>query len=324
MVDFLIYLLTMIGIWGLLSLSLNLQFGFTGLVNLGHIAFFMLGAYISVIVVMLLGLPMVAGVAAGMAAAAAFGALIALPTAGLQQDYWAISTLAAAEIVRLVFLNTTLGNPYTGGAFGVTGIPQPFIDRLGNEGFALFYLGLVLATLVVVALFLWWLSRTPFGRVLVAVRENDSVALALGKDVRSFRLRAMAIGGAVGGLAGALFAHFNAYIAPTYFMPLETFLVWAMVILGGTGNWLGALLGTVVIQALYQSTRFLDDFLPFGQKVMGDLRMIVIGVLILLIILYLPKGVVPERMRRYGATRPARPEEAAAGLHPDNKQGQGS
>lgn len=294
MVDFLVYLLTMMGLWGLLSLSLNLQFGRTGLVDLGHIAFFMLGAYVSVILVMLAGQSMVVGVLGGMAAAAVFGVLIALPSAGLQQDYWAISTLAAAEIVRVVFLNTTLGNPYTGGAFGVSGIPQPLIDSLGNEGFAWFYLGLVAAVLAVVMVFLLWLQATPFGRVLSAIREDDSVALALGKDVRGFRLRAMAIGGAIGGLAGALFAHFNAYIAPTYFMPLETFLVWAMVILGGAGNMWGALLGTVVIQTLYQSTRFLSDYLPFDESVLGDLRMIFIGVLILLIILYRPRGLVPE------------------------------
>jgi len=301
MIDFIVYLLTIAGIWGILSLSLNVQYGLTGLVNLGHVGFFMLGAYGSTILVVLAGLPIGVGMLGGVVAAALFGVLIALPTANLQQDYWAISTLAAAEIVRLVFLNTPLGGPYSGEAFGVSGIPGPLREWFSPERYGLFYLALVLAVLAVLYVFVEWLSRLPFGRTLKALREGDEVPLALGKRVGSFRVRAMALGGALGGLAGALFAHYNAYISPEYFLPLETFIVWAMVILGGAGNFAGVLLGTVIVQAIYNSTRFLAGVVPIDQAVLGPLRMVFIGVLIILVILYMPRGLLPERRRRYGA-----------------------
>lgn len=303
MIEFLIYLITIAAIWGILSLSLNLQYGLTGLVNLGHVGFFMLGAYISTILVVLAGLPIGVGMVAGIAAAALFGVLMALPTANLQQDYWAISTLAAAEILRLIFLNTPLGGPYVGEAFGVSGIPRPLRDLFTSAGYNLFYLGLVLTCLAVSYLLVVWLARMPFGRTLKAMREGDEVPLALGKRVSSFRVRAMAVGGALGGLAGALFAHYNAYIAPEYFLPLETFIIWAMVILGGAGNFLGVLVGTFIIQAIYNSTRFLDDWLAIDASVLGPLRMIFIGVLIILVIIYMPKGLLPERRRRYDTRR---------------------
>jgi branched-chain amino acid transport system permease protein len=146
---------------------------------------------------------------------------------------------------------------------------------------------------------LTYLARSPFGRSLKALREGDELPLALGKSVASLRVRAMAIGGALGGLAGALFAHYNAYISPEYFLPLETFIVWAMVILGGPGNFIGALVGTLIIQILYNSTRFIAPLLAIDAQVLGPLRMIAISVLIILAIMFMPQGILPERRRRY-------------------------
>ncbi|MFQ5973666.1 MAG: branched-chain amino acid ABC transporter permease [Alphaproteobacteria bacterium] len=305
MIDFLVYLVTIAGIWGILSLSLNLQYGVTGLVNLGHVGFFMLGAYVSTILVVIGGLPVIVGIGGGILAAALYGMLIALPTANLQQDYWAISTLAAAEIIRLIFLNTPLGGPYQGEAFGVSGIPRPLRELFTIQGYNFFYLGLVAFCVVGSYLIVTWLARMPFGRTLKALREGDDVPLALGKQVSSFRIRAMAVGGALGGLAGALFAHYNAYISPEYFLPLETFIVWAMVILGGAGNFLGALAGTFVIQVINNSTRFLAGYVAIDPSVLGPMRMIFIGVLIILVIIYMPNGLVPERRRRYDRGRAA-------------------
>ncbi len=303
MIEYLVYLITIAGIWGILSLSLNLQYGVTGLVNLGHVVFFMLGGYTSAIVVVLGGLPIGVGMVAGIAAAALFGMLMALPTANLQQDYWAISTLAAAEIIRIIFLNTPLGGPYVGEAFGISGIPRPLRELFTSESYNLFYMGLVLTCLAVSYLLVTWLARMPVGRTLKAMREGDDVPLALGKQVSSFRIRAMAIGGALGGLAGALYAHYISYISPEFFLPLETFIVWAMVILGGAGNFLGVLVGTFIIQAIYNSTRFLADLVAIDASVLGPLRMIFISVLIILVIMYMPRGLLPERRRRYGIGR---------------------
>lgn len=305
MSEFLVYLATIAAIWGILSLSLNLQYGVAGLVNLGQVAFFMLGAYISTILVVIGGQPIWLGMLGGIAAAGIFGMLLALPAANLREDYWAISTLAAAEIVRIFFLNTRLGGPYTGEAFGVSGIPRPLRAWFEANGYSLadynlFYMVLVLVCVAAAFALVTYIAAMPIGRTLKAMREGDEVPLALGKAVGAFRIQVMAVGGALGGLAGALFAHYNAYIAPEYFLPLETFLVWAMVILGGPGNFFGALVGTVIVQALYNSTRFLAPLLDVDPRVLGPIRMITIAALIILVILYLPRGIFPERRRRYG------------------------
>lgn len=301
MIEFLVYLLTIAGIWGLLALSLNLQFGVTGLINLGQIAFFMLGAYGSTIVTHpdLLGLPIPLGLAAGMLAAGVFAFMISLPTARLREDYWAIWTLAAAEILRLVFLNQTLGNPYMGASFGVSGIPRPLRELFTTDGYGYFYLALVAVILVIVWLIVHRITELPYGRALRAMREGDEMPLALGKNVPSLRIRAMFIGGLIAGLAGGLYVHFNAFVAPNYFMPIETFLVWVMVIVGGAGNYLGAIAGTVLIQVIYNSTRFLGDYLPIDASVLASLRMIAIGVLIIAVLIYMPQGLIPERRRRH-------------------------
>lgn len=305
MIEFLVYLVTIAGIWSILSLSLNLQYGVAGLVNLGHVAFFMLGAYTSTILVVLFGAPIFVGMIAGAVAAALFGMILALPAANLKEDYWAITTLAAAEIVRIIFLNTRLGSDYVGEAFGVSGIPRPFREWFDANGltsadYNIFYMVLVLVVLLGCFLFVRYIAASPIGRSLKAIREGDEVALALGKSAGGLRIKVMALGGALGGLAGALFAHYNAYIAPEYFLPLETFIVWAMVILGGPGNFVGAIVGTIIIQALYNSTRFIAPLIDIEPGILGPLRMIVIAVMIILVIMFMPNGIVPERKRRYG------------------------
>jgi branched-chain amino acid transport system permease protein len=305
MIEFLVYLVTIAGIWSILSISLNLQYGVAGLVNLGHVAFFMIGAYTSTILVVLFGAPIVVGMLAGAVAAAIFGVLLALPAANLKEDYWAITTLAAAEIARIIFLNTRLGSDYVGEAFGVSGIPRPLREWFEANGLTLsdyniFYMVLVLVVLLVCFLLARYVANAPIGRSLKALREGDDVPLALGKSAGGLRIRVMAMGGALGGIAGALFAHYNAYIAPEYFLPLETFIVWAMVILGGPGNFVGAIVGTIIIQALYNSTRFIAPLVDIEPGVLGPLRMIVIATLIILVIMFMPNGILPERKRRYG------------------------
>lgn len=297
MTAYIMYVLTMVGIYGIMSLSLSLQYGQTGLVNLGQVGFFMVGAYFSAICSTVLGWPIPLAFIAGVLGGAAFGVLMALPIGDLRQDYWAIVTIAAAELARVVFLNTNLGSPYVGASYGIMGIPAPLRDVFA-QGYGVFYLGLVALCVLVCYLVVTWASRCPYGRVLKAIREGDEVAQALGKDVRRARISAMALGGAIAGLGGALFAHFIGFIDPTYFLPLETFLVWSMVILGGPGNHLGSLAGAFIIQLIYNSTRFFEFGVEYASLV-ASLRMVLIGALIILVILYLPRGLFPERRRRY-------------------------
>jgi len=302
MLEYLAYLSIMTGIYGILSLSLNLQYGFTGLANFGHVAFFCLGAYTSTILVVLVKGPFILGLLGGMVAAGLFGLLISIPTANLKEDYWAIATLAAAEIVRLFFLNEDWifgRGPYHGGAFGIGGIPRPLQSWFSATTYPFFYLCIVILCLVLTYFTVRFLTNSPFGRVLKAMREGDDLPLAMGKDVSKFRMKAMAFGGAMGGLAGSLVAHFWSFIDPYQFMPIETFVVWAMVVVGGKGNNIGALVGAVIIQFFYISTLFLKDFIPIDPQVLASLRMVVIGVLIVLIMLFMKEGLIKEKKRVY-------------------------
>jgi ABC-type branched-subunit amino acid transport system permease subunit len=302
MIEYLTYLSIMTGIYGILSLSLNLQYGFTGLANFGHVAFFCLGAYTSTLIVVLVKCPFILGLLGGIIAAGLFGWLISIPTANLKEDYWAIVTLAAAEIVRLFFLNEDWifgKGPYHGGAFGIGGIPRPLQSWFSATTYPFFYLCIVIFFLVLTYSVVRLLTNSPFGRVLKAMREGDDLPLAMGKDVRKFRMRAMALGGGMGGLAGSLVAHFWSFIDPYQFMPIETFVVWAMVVVGGKGNNMGALVGAIIIQFFYISTRFLKDFIPIDAQVLASLRMVLIGILIVLVMLFMKEGLLKEKKRVY-------------------------
>ncbi|MBL7203763.1 MAG: branched-chain amino acid ABC transporter permease [Desulfobacteraceae bacterium] len=295
-INFLIYLLTMIGIYSLLAMSLNFQVGFTGLINFGQVAFFCIGAYTSSLLVIKAGAPIVVGFLAGMALSGFLGYIMSIPTKSLKSDYWAIATLASGEVVRLVALNEEW---LTAGPFGVMSIPQPLAALFSKDIYPLFYLLFVIACIAIVYLFLTLLTNSPFGRDIKAIRDEEELCLSLGKDTQKLKLQAMVVAGIVAGLAGALFAFYIRYISPENFRPIETFLMWAMIIVGGRGNHFGAILGAVVIQLFNVSTRFIGNYVPFGPDVMASLRMIIIGVLIILFILYRPEGLIKERKKVY-------------------------
>lgn len=300
--NFLVYLAIMMGIYGILSLSLNFQYGFTGLANFGQVAFFCLGAYVSTIIVFTLKMPFLAGLAGAMVMAGILGYIIAIPTADLKEDYWAIVTLAAAEIVRIFFLNEDWvvgGGPYVGGSFGVGGIPQPLRSFFSAYTYPFFYLVIVMFCFIATYFIINRITSSAFGRVLKSIREGDNLPLAMGKDVKKFRIKVMAIGGCFGGLAGSLWAHFLGFVSPDQFLPLETFIIWAMVIIGGKANNKGAIFGAVIIMIFYNSTRFIKDYLPIEEITLASLRMVAIGALIVLAMLFLKEGLIKEKKERY-------------------------
>jgi ABC-type branched-subunit amino acid transport system permease subunit len=273
------------------------------LANFGQVAFFCLGAYATTIVTLTFNQSFFLGIIASMFLAGLFGYIIAIPTADLREDYWAIVTLAAGEIVRIFFLNEDWvvgGGPYRGGAYGVGDIPQPFRSHFAAQTYPFFYLGIVLVCLLLTYLIINRLTNSPFGRVLKSIREgDDNLAQAMGKDVKKFRIKAMAIGGIFGGLAGCLYAHYYGFISPQEFVPLETFIVWAMVIVGGEGNNKGAILGSVIIILFYNSTRYLKDYVPINETTLASLRMVAIGVLIVVVMLFMKEGLIKEKKRIY-------------------------
>ncbi len=297
---FLIYLLTMIGIYSLLAMSLNFQVGFTGLINFGQVAFFCIGAYASSLLVTKAGAPLILGFVGGMALSGLFGYIISIPTKSLKADYWAIATLAGGEVVRLLALNEGW---LTEGPFGVMSIPQPLRWLFSKDSYPLFYLFLIAACVLIIYFVLSLLTNSPFGRNLKAIRDEEDLCLSLGKNTRKLKLQAMVVAGMVAGLAGALFAHYITYISPENFKPIETFLMWAMIIVGGRGNHLGAILGAVVIQLFNVSTRFIGGYVPLGSDTMAALRMVIIGLLIVLFLLYAPEGLIRERKKVYHLKR---------------------
>lgn len=295
-INFVIYLLTMIGIYSLLAMSLNFQVGFTGLINFGQVAFFCIGAYTSSLLVVKAGVPVLFAFLAAMALSGIFGYIMSIPTKSLKSDYWAIATLASGEIVRLVALNEAW---LTAGPFGVMGIPQILKDLISKDAYPVFYLLFVVVCIIIVYIFLGMLTNSPFGRNLKAIRDEEELCLSLGKDTQKLKLQAMVVAGMVAGLAGALFAFYITFISPENFKPIETFLMWAMIIVGGRGNFMGAIIGAVVIQLFNVSTRFLGNYVPLGSDSMAALRMMIIGVLIILFLLYRPEGLIKEKKKVY-------------------------
>lgn len=298
-INFIIYLLIMIGIYSLLAMSLNFQVGFAGLINFGQVAFFCIGAYTSSLLVLKAETPIVVGFLGGMVLSGLFGYLISIPTKSLKTDYWAIATLAGGEVIRLIALNEQW---LTEGAFGVMSIPQPLRWLFSRDSYSiyyLFYLLFVVACVGIIFFVLSLLTNSPFGRDIKAIKDEEDLCLSLGKNTRKIKLQAMIVAGMIAGLAGAMFAHYITYISPENFRPIETFLMWAMIIVGGRGNHLGAILGAVVIQLLNVSTRFIGGYVPIGSEFIGSLRMAIIGLLIILFVSFRPEGLLKEKKKIY-------------------------
>jgi len=280
----------LVGIRALLTLGLNVQWGLTGLVNLGVVAFFAVGAYTSALLAVG-GAPLALAWPAGIALAAAGGAAMATIALRLREDYLAIVTLGFAEVLRLFLLNEAW---LTRGANGVTAIPRPFHARFAAH-YDLFYLLLVLATVALAYAALERLRRSPFGRVLRAIREDETVAAVSGKPVFRFKVQAFALGAGVAGAAGILFAHYLAYVEPNMFLPQESLLVWLALILGGSGNNRGALVGSAVLLGLLEGSRFAKDVIPFLTGVrLAAVQQILVGVVLVVLMIRRPEGVLPE------------------------------
>jgi branched-chain amino acid transport system permease protein len=281
------------GIYALMALGMNVIWGMAGLINLGLVGFFAVGAYVSGLLTLKLGFPIAVGIAAGAVAAALFGILVALVTVRLHGDYLAIVTLGFAETLRIVMSNELW---IANGTDGLSGIPGPFRAALGPHLFNLLFLGIVVAAVVVVFFLVDRLANAPFGRVLRAIRDDEQIAQAAGKNVVLFKVKAFGFGTAALGLAGALYAHFASYIAPDLFAPLLTLYVKLSLLTGGLGNSKGAVLGAVLVVVFLESTRFIVPLIPGLSAVQGAaLRELLVAVALLTILRFYAKGLLPER-----------------------------
>ena len=367
MVDYLIFLAISTSIFALFGLGLNLQWGFTGLVNFGPVAFMTLGAYTTVLL-SLKGVPLLVAALLGAFAAALLGLIIGFSTLRLREDYLAIVTIGVGELIRLVVNNQELpvGDAWVSGAFGVQSYPIPlstfapnlfsklvmiglltilagltlwylwrwvkasqisfkkklgnqqeFISRLGvgillgllsiaiyvSGAIALYdynpKAGLMLLLLISLAFVFWRLEillRSPWGRVLKAIREDEEVPKALGKNVFWYKMQSLMLGGAIAGIAGAFFAWQLSAIYPDNFQPQLTFDTWIMVILGGSGNNVGTILGAVIFFAYDALTReFLPKIVPLDEARVGAFRIMVIGLILMALMIWRPQGILGKK-----------------------------
>lgn len=273
--NYLIHVLILLGIYTILTLSLNLAVGFTGLLNLGHIAFFGIGAYTSALL-SLNGIPLWLSVLAGCIASAIFGLILSIPTAKLKGDYLALATLGFTFIAGAVAKNW-IG--LTRGALGLPGLPK--LAATNTE-----YLSLTWLMAAIVFTVILLITKTQIGRILQAVRDDELAAKTLGRNTFAYKLFAMAVSAFFAGLAGALFAHYITFIDPSIFIIGETILVLSMLIIGGLASLPGSVAGAVLIFLLWEPLRFIA--LPPG--LLGPLREIIYSILLVLILVYKPKG----------------------------------
>jgi len=368
MVDYLIFLAISTSIFALFGLGLNLQWGFTGLVNFGHVAFMTLGAYTTVLL-SLKGVPLLLSALLGAVVAALLGLVIGFSTLRLREDYLAIVTIGVGELIRLVVNNQDLpvGDTWTSGAFGVQSYPIPLSTIAPNlfikllmiglltllAGLTLWQLwrwirasqasfvqkkvgskqelvshliigivfaligvaiyisgvialydynpkaGLMLISLLTLAFVFWRveiLVRSPWGRVLKAIREDEEIPKALGKNVFWYKVQSLMLGGAIAGIAGAFFAWQLSAIYPDNFQPQLTFDTWIMVILGGSGNNVGTILGAVIYFAYDALTReFLPKIVSLDEARLGAFRIMIIGLILMILMIWRPQGILGKK-----------------------------
>ncbi len=293
MLSYLLFTLTLGGIYGLLALSLNLIWGGVGMVNLGLAGFFAVGAYVSALVA-IAGVPLPLAMLFACLTGAVAGVMATFATIRLRGDYLAIVTLGFAEVVRMVALNERW---LTRGSDGISGIPAPFRAEFGIDGFNLFYLALVSIIVVAVFLAMHRIDASPFGRVLKAIREDQELATFAGKYVTRFKMQTFALSAAIAGLAGALYGHFQTYISPDHFQPLITIYIFLAVTAGGVGRPLGALAGGYLVVFFLEATRFLGEIFPGLQPgQVAAVREILVGLALLGVLHLRPQGLLPERI----------------------------
>jgi branched-chain amino acid transport system permease protein len=298
----------MAGIYAVFCLGLNIQWGYTGLFNIGIAGFFCVGAYASALITtpkptglyaqyvqqfVGLNLPFIIGLLGAALICGIIAFLIGIPTLKLREDYLAIATIGIAETFRLIFNNErALAN----GPRGLMGLPQPLQGLVEPRHYNYIYLAIVIIIMVVIYLAIERGIRSPWGRVLRAIREDEISAAMSGKDIFNFKMQSLVFGSMIMGIGGALYAHYTKAISPDVFTPLYgTFIIWVMLMAGGSGNNKGAILGAYAIWGIWIGTKFLTDLLPVTLKARAPyIRFLLIGILLEIILIYRPQGFLGE------------------------------
>jgi branched-chain amino acid transport system permease protein len=296
-------ILTVAGFYAIFAIGLQVQVGHGGVDNFGQVGFFLIGAYASTLLIERWHWSLVAGVLGAMVIAMLASVLVSLPALRLRGDFLAIVTLAFGEILRNVALNE---RDLTAGALGLdalhfrTEVVRPFIADARRDDVDIDrlipLLGLTWVLVIVVALFTWLLLRTPWGRVLRAVREDAAAVRALGKNAFLYQAEAMAIGAAWGSLSGVLYAWHQVHFSPNSFEPIVTFAGFVIIIVAGLGSIWGTVLLAVVIQGgLIEGSRYYLDALPLTNAQEASLRYMLVGAVLMLVVALRPQGIFGSR-----------------------------
>ena len=307
-IAYLVSLAIMASIYAVFALGLNIHWGYTGLFNIGIAGFFCIGAYTSAMIttpkptglyaqyvqqIFGLNLPFIAGLLGAALICGIIAFLIGIPTLRLREDYLAISTIGIAETFRLIFNNEHwLAN----GPQGLMGLPQPLQGLVDPKNYNYIYLIVIVMIMMIIYFMIERGIRSPWGRVLRAIREDEVSASMSGKDIFNFKMQSLIFGAMIMGVGGALYAHYTKAISPDVFTPLYgTFIIWVMLMAGGSGNNKGAILGAYVIWGIWIGTKFMTDLLPYTLKARAPyIRFLLIGILLEIILIYRPQGLLGE------------------------------
>ncbi|MDE0130937.1 MAG: branched-chain amino acid ABC transporter permease [bacterium] len=303
-------------VYALAAVGLNIHFGYAGLLNFGQVGFVAMGAYGMGLSVTLWNLNPFLAVLVGMGFATVFALILGVPTLRLRGDYLAIVTIAAAEIIRILARSTTLGD-ITRGAEGLHGFIGPFRElnpfdpsteygigpfQVGGNQFFAIVLGWGVTAICLVLI--WQLMRSPWGRVVKAIREDEDAARALGKNAYWYKLQALILGGVIGGLAGMVQAIGKATIQPDSFVPAYTFFFWTVLILGGVGRIWSPVVGAMIFWAMltfFQGTLIAlvnDGLIPtafMDPTQVNQIRFMLVGVGLALLMVFRPQGIFGSR-----------------------------
>ena len=301
--SYLIFFAIVALIFAIATLGLNLQWGQAGLFNAGVVGFYAIGAYAFAILTAapkpgLLGnfaLPWIVGIIGAMLATAAISLVIGFATVRLRGDYLAIATFGIAVTIQLITLNF---EALTGGSLGIASLARPLNGVFETPlGYNAAYLAIVIAITAGIYAALERIVRSPWGRVLKAIREDEIAAIALGKTASHFRLQTFVIGSTVIGLAGALYVSFIGFVSPFDFLPILTFQIWTMLIVGGSGKNRGAILGAFLVWGLWNAVGALTSkLLPVELQTQGGaMQSLLVGLTLVLVLIYRPRGLIGER-----------------------------
>jgi branched-chain amino acid transport system permease protein len=282
--EYIVHILIIAGLYIILTLSLNLIVGFTGLAALGHMAFACVGAYTSSLLALNFGISPWLGLIVGAILASILGAIVAYPSLRLKGDYLALATFGLGIIVYSVAKNWV---SLTRGPMGLPGIPSfsTFGYQISNVWS---YLILVLVFVVITFIAIRNITSSPFGRILKGIREDEIASLAMGKNVNKYKLIVFIVGAFFAGIAGSLYAHYISFIDPSSFTVMESISVLLMVVFGGMGSLRGSVIGASVLIVFPELLRFVG----MPSSIAAPLRQMIYGLLLVILMIWRPQGLM--------------------------------